>query len=110
MQDMSSLDKNKVLFLRRKHKLFKSLAQAPPLLDFDLISAKNDIAKLYEAFLNKENQASQLGYFIKHELKTDLTQCIPAILQMLWKVMDVRTGSLVSFVKIYTYLDCLPTL
>lgn len=101
MQDMSFFDKNKLLFLRRKHKLFKSLAQQPPLLDPDADAAMNDISRLYEMALNKENQASQMDYFIKHQLKSDLTLYTPSIMEILWNLLNIRSGSLLSFVHFF---------
>lgn len=99
MHDMSSFDKNKALFLRRKHKLYKSLAQPPPTTTTETDAARIDTARLYSAVLNKENQASQLDYFIKHELKADLTPCMPVLLGMLWRMLNIRCGRIISFVQ-----------
>ena len=95
---MSSFDKNKALFLRRKHKLYKSLAQPPPTTTTDSEAARIHTEKLYSAVINKENQASQLDYFIKHELKVDLSTYMPALLEMLWGMLNIRCGRIVSFV------------
>jgi hypothetical protein len=51
MQDMSF--KLKQLFLRRKHKLFKSLSQNAPPTERDAIISQKDITNLYEMILNK---------------------------------------------------------
>lgn len=64
MQDISELQNLKALFLRRKHKLFKSLMQTYTQYE-DQASSKNVVA-LYEALMNKDNQVSQISYFIKH--------------------------------------------
>lgn len=95
---MSSFDKNKALFLRRKHKLYKSLAQHPPNTNNCPETVRIDTTRLYAAVLNKENQASQLDYFIKHELKADLALCMPALLEMLWGMLNIRCGRIISFV------------
>lgn len=53
MQDMSLIDKQKQLFLRRKHKLFKSLTH-PPHPPIDIYnSPQKDFINLYEMILNK---------------------------------------------------------
>lgn len=70
MQDMSFNDKHKQLFLRRRHKLYRALASTPPDRTFDLEASHREVVGLYEMVANKENQATQIGYFIKHELKS----------------------------------------
>lgn len=70
MQDMSFNDKHKQLFLRRKHKLYRSLARTPPETGVDAHISHKEVIGLYEMVVNKENQATQIGYFIKHQLQS----------------------------------------
>lgn len=100
MQDMSLIDKQKQLFLRRKHKLFKSLTQASHPRPNISNTIQKDVVNLYEMVLNKENRISQIEYFIKHELQNDLTHHIIAIMDSLWSLLNVRSGTFISYVTI----------
>lgn len=97
---MSFNDKHKQLFLRRKHKLYRSLAQTPPETERDAVISHKEVIGLYEMVVNKENQATQIGYFIKHELQSDLTMYASAIMGMLWELLDLRSGTFIAFVRV----------
>jgi hypothetical protein len=64
MQDISELPNLMALFLKRKHKLLKSLTQT--YTQYEDEASSKDVAALYEALMNKDNQVSQISYFIKH--------------------------------------------
>lgn len=64
MQDISELPNLMALFLKRKHKLLKSLTQT--YTQYEGEASSKDVAALYEALMNKDNQVSQISYFIKH--------------------------------------------
>ena len=66
MQDMSFNDKHKQLFLRRRHKLYRAIASTPLDWTDDVEASLREVVGLYEMVVNKENQATQIGYFIKH--------------------------------------------
>lgn len=97
MQGVYFNDRNIQFFLRRKHKLHKALAlpaDHPPSSPQD----QHHILQLYLSLLNRDNQISQLDYFIKHEFHCSLPSCIDKVLQIVWELLAVRSGTLLAFV------------
>lgn len=99
MQGMDFIQKNIKFFLKRKHKLYRALSQNSSDCPLNLDDAQHHIISLYSALVNKENQISQIDYFIKHEFDCYLPACIDQVLNIIWQLLTIRSGSFIAFVR-----------
>lgn len=72
MQEKDLTNKNLVLYRRRKHKLWRALAQGADRERGCQEGVQHALVVLYETVANKDNEVSQIDYFLKHEFPCDL--------------------------------------
>ena len=86
------------VYEKRKHKLFKALADHTP-NDLPPNSPRIHLLALHATLMNKDSHTSQLSYFLKHEFHCDLTPYTEIFMEMVWELMEQRSGSLLAFVR-----------
>lgn len=69
---------------RRRHKLYRALASVPAERGEECEDPRNALLELYEKASNKDNQISQLDYYIKHELGCDFADYSEELMEILW--------------------------
>ena len=99
MQNMITQNHHSIIFLKRKHKLYKTLAQHIPPLPVDDLISQSHIAGLYEFIINKQHQLHQIDYYIKHEFACNTTKYHKTLIELIWNLKSFRCNHIISFVN-----------